>query len=30
MILHIGCGGGGASFDVVGCEVLKGVAEKGD
>ena len=28
--LFIGCGGGGTSFDVVGCEVLKGEAEKGD
>ena len=28
--LFIGCGGGGTSFDVVGCEVLKGQAEKGD
>jgi hypothetical protein len=26
--LFIGCGGGGTSFDVVGCEVLKGKAEK--
>jgi uncharacterized protein YceK len=26
--LFIGCGGGGTSFDVVGCEVLKGEAEK--
>jgi hypothetical protein len=28
--LFIGCGGGGTSFVVVGCEVLKGEAEKGD
>ncbi len=28
--LFIGCGGGGTSFAVVGCEVLKGEAEKGD
>ncbi|KAF5407097.1 MAG: hypothetical protein Udaeo2_27920 [Candidatus Udaeobacter sp.] len=28
--LFIGCGGGGTSFDVVGCEVLKGKAEKAD
>jgi hypothetical protein len=28
--LFIGCGGGGTSFDVVGCEVLKGAVEKGD
>ena len=28
--LFIGCGSGGTSFDVVGCEVLKGEAEKGD
>jgi hypothetical protein len=28
--LFIGCGGGGTSFDVVGCKVLKGEAEKGD
>ena len=26
--LFIGCGGGGTSFDVVGCEVLKSEAEK--
>ena len=26
--LLVGCGGGGASFTVVGCEVLKGEAEK--
>jgi hypothetical protein len=26
--LFIGCGEGGTSFDVVGCEVLKGKAEK--
>lgn len=26
--LFIGCGGGGTSFDVVGCEVLKGEPEK--
>jgi len=26
--LFIGCGGGGTSFDVVGCKVLKGKAEK--
>ena len=28
--LFIGCGSSGTSFDVVGCEVLKGEAEKGD
>lgn len=28
--LFVGCGGGGTSFTVVGCEVLKGKAEKGD
>jgi len=28
--LFVGCGGGGISFTVVGCEVLKGRAEKGD
>ena len=28
--LFIGCGGGGTSFDVVGCQVLKGEVEKGD
>ena len=28
--LFVGCGGGGSSFTVVGCEVLKGEAEKGD
>jgi hypothetical protein len=28
--LFIGCGDGGTSFDVVGCQVLKGEAEKGD
>jgi uncharacterized protein YceK len=28
--LFIGCGGGGTSFDVVGCEVLKGALEKAD
>jgi len=28
--LFIGCRGGGTSFDVVGCEVLKGGAEKVD
>ena len=26
--LFVGCGGGGTSFAVVGCEVLKGEAEK--
>jgi hypothetical protein len=26
--LFVGCGGGGTSFTVVGCEVLKGEAEK--
>jgi hypothetical protein len=26
--LFIGCGGDGTSFDVVGCEVLKGESEK--
>ena len=26
--LFVGCGGGGTSFTVVGCEVLKGQAEK--
>ena len=26
--LFLGCGGGGTSFAVVGCEVLKGEAEK--
>jgi hypothetical protein len=26
--LFIGCGGGGTSFVVIGCKVLKGVAEK--
>ena len=28
--LFIGCGEGGTSFEVVGCQVLKGKAEKGD
>jgi len=28
--LFVGCGGGDTSFTVVGCEVLKGQAEKGD
>jgi hypothetical protein len=28
--LLIGCGGDGTSFTVVGCEVLKGEAEKAD
>ena len=28
--LFVGCGGGGTSFAIVGCEVLKGEAEKGD
>jgi hypothetical protein len=28
--LFIGCGGGGTSFDVVGCEVLRAEAKKGD
>lgn len=28
--LFIGCAGGGTSFDLVGCEVLKGEAEKRD
>jgi hypothetical protein len=28
--LFVGCGGGGTSFTVVGCKVLKGQAEKGD
>jgi hypothetical protein len=28
--LFIGCGGGGTSFVVVACEVLKSEAEKGD
>jgi hypothetical protein len=28
--LFIGCGGGGTSFAVVGCEVLKAETEKGD
>jgi uncharacterized protein YceK len=28
--LFIGCGGSGTSFDVVGCEVLKGAVEKAD
>jgi uncharacterized protein YceK len=28
--LFIGCGGGGTSFDVVGCEVLKRAVEKAD
>lgn len=28
--LFIGCGGGGTSFAVVGCEVLKSKAGKGD
>jgi hypothetical protein len=27
--LFVGCGGGGTSFTVVGCEVLMGQAEKG-
>jgi hypothetical protein len=29
-LLFIGCGGSGTSFDVVGCEVLKGAVEKAD
>jgi hypothetical protein len=28
--LFVGCAGGGISFTVVGCEVFKGQAEKGD
>ena len=28
--LFVGCGGGGTSFAVVGCEVLKSEPEKGD
>lgn len=28
--LFIGCGGGGTTFAVVGCKVLKGEAEKAD
>jgi hypothetical protein len=28
--LFIGCGGGGISFDVIGCKVLKGEPEKGN
>jgi uncharacterized protein YceK len=28
--LFIGCGGSGTSFDVVGCQVLKGAVEKAD